>query len=293
MSDPIKILLQKMIERGFDPVEAMALVTEVLATRGKDQAAEKRRAWDREYRKRVRGVSTRIHPYPPDIHPTSTRHDGIYIDNTYVKTMDVEAKELPVKQVTLDQVPVSRARARKKSSSSFPEIWPTNEIVQIGASFGLSEDQVLSECDAMRDWAHSKDERRVNWIAFARNWLRSSKKKTSFVAKQPSPHLQNIQKNERTADEAFAAIIGGAITINKSNPFDRIATNGSPLGTAVGKALPQHGGDGFDNGVFGGSGGNPDGVPGKSGVSGLQPGSRDLLETGFFPDAKPTQGGLR
>lgn len=188
-----------MIEHGFDQIEAIGLVTEVLATRGIDHTAAKRRQWDREYRRKRRQERP---PDTPDIHPTSTRQNGTYVEVPYVKSMDVEEKGLPEKQVTLNQVPVSRARARKKPAVEFPEVWPTQEVIDAGLRL-LPLESVMEECEAMRNWALSKDERRVNWLAFAKNWFKTAAKKhkSSFVAK---PLSQRKTIHDR-ADELLAA----------------------------------------------------------------------------------------
>jgi hypothetical protein len=49
---------------------------------------------------------------------------------------------------------------------------PTPEILALGASLGLTEDDVADQAARMRDWALGKDERRPRWGPTFANWLR-------------------------------------------------------------------------------------------------------------------------
>ena len=190
MLDPVQILLQKMIQRGFDPIEAVGLVTEVLATRGKPRSAGAIR--QERYRRNKASQSDTSQTVTNRHKPShcygnasqSDVNDGIYVETPYVKPMevkeeaiDVEVKEVPLKQVTVKQ---GAARERKKSGIEIPLDWPTPELIEIGIGFGFSLEETQNELAAMQDWALSKDERRVNWKAFARNWFRTAKKGTGY-----------------------------------------------------------------------------------------------------------------
>lgn len=75
MSNPIENITARLIEGGCSPSEAAVLVGAVLAMNGASKAAENRRKWDREYRKKRRAFS-KLEPSVASggIHPTSTRH---------------------------------------------------------------------------------------------------------------------------------------------------------------------------------------------------------------------------
>ena len=73
-STPIADMITEMLKNCI-PMEmiivAVRSMERAVSTRyGVDETAEKRRAWDRDYRRRKRGVSTDppdIHPKPPDL----------------------------------------------------------------------------------------------------------------------------------------------------------------------------------------------------------------------------------
>ena len=94
--------------------------------------AEKRRAWDREYRRRKRQC-------PPDIHPTSTRHLGYIYSKKESKIEDKiskeESKYIPPKSAStrhppdiyLDQFPefwalYPRKEAKKNAAKAFAKL---------------------------------------------------------------------------------------------------------------------------------------------------------------------------
>src|SRR6266436_5531952 len=231
-----KTILQKMKERGFTPAEIAFIAETLIANEnGSQEALLAQRAKNRERQRRFRAAKKsnvtvtlpnvtskkdEQNQQPRNVTVTLPIKEGIYVEDKDVKPMyvevtevkeestNVEVKEVPLKQVTVEQVTVSRARARKKSGTEIPEIWPTPELIKIGIGFGFSEEQAQSELAAMQDWALSKDERKVNWIAFARNWFRTAKKKLQFSAnghasiQKISPRLQVILNNERLFHEA-------------------------------------------------------------------------------------------
>ncbi len=271
-----KDILQKMIDRGFtgDEVALVAASLSVDCCQGNEKLLAQR-AKNRERQRRFRAakkcnVSVTLHnvtsekheqnQQPSNVSVTLPTNEGIYIEEMDVKSMyvkekevkeeatNVEVKEVPLNQVPVEQVPVSRARARKKSSGTeIPLDWPPSELTQIGLNFGFSLEETQSELAAMQDWAISKDERRVNWTAFARNWLRTAKKKQQSHAngwhkpQQISPRLQVILNNERLFHEAAAR--GSQQQFTDNNCFE--ATELRSLGEPIAEAIPKNRNSGY------------------------------------------------
>lgn len=126
MLDPIQTLLQYILDLGGEQAKAMMLVAAVLAEQGKDKAAEKRRNWDREYRRKKKLIppdSTRFHPKQVD--------DGIYVKPMGDGLTGGEVKELPVKQVTV------KAGAREADFTEDFNLWYAEFPRKVARSDGL------------------------------------------------------------------------------------------------------------------------------------------------------------
>jgi len=281
-----------MKDRGFTPAEIAFIAETLIANEnGSQEALLAQRAKNRERQRRFRAAKKsnvtvtlpnvtskkdEQNQQPRNVTVTLPIKEGIYVEERDVKPMyvevtevkeestNVEVKEVPLKQVTVEQVTVSRARARKKSGTEIPEIWPTPELIKIGIDLGFSSEEAQDELVAMKNWALTGDERKVNWVAFAKNWFRNAKKKLQFSAngwhrpsQQVSPRLQVILNNERIFNEAAARASVG----NYDNCFETPELRS--LGEPVAEIIPKDRNSGY-GGIRAGYGPNHGTIPRKS-----------------------------
>lgn len=119
MSDSVQNMYDYIMELGGNISKATTLMTAILVSHGTSKAAENRKQWDRDYRKRKR-LKDRLARPPDPTRPHPTRvDDGIYVEPMVTS---VEVKELPVKQVMLNQVPV-KSGAREAAIVAEFEVW--------------------------------------------------------------------------------------------------------------------------------------------------------------------------
>lgn len=94
--------------------------------------------------------------------------------------------------------------AKKTRSIPIPESWaPSGAHRKLGVELGV---EVLAAADKFRDWALAKGEKKIDWDAAFRNWLRTA---NDFVRIKPQSSTQN-QINQgpayrRTVDEPYIA----------------------------------------------------------------------------------------
>ena len=89
------------------------------------------------------------------------------------------------KQLQLQPEPILRKKdttylSKENPKSNFPDQFSLDMASQkVADSFGLTDNQVLFEIDAMRDWAVNAGAkgRRKDWQAFARTWFRNNRRK--------------------------------------------------------------------------------------------------------------------
>jgi hypothetical protein len=70
--------------------------------------------------------------------------------------------------------------SKEKPKSNFPDYFSLDMATQkVADSFDLTDNQVLFEIEAMRDWAVNAGSKglRKDWQAFARTWFRNNKGK--------------------------------------------------------------------------------------------------------------------
>jgi hypothetical protein len=78
---------------------------------------------------------------------------------TPLKTQPLSTQENPPKGGQKKPIPI--------------DAWvPSGELRQFALDEGISASFFAREMDTMRDWARAKDERKKDWDAAARNWLR-------------------------------------------------------------------------------------------------------------------------
>lgn len=127
-----------------------------------DETAEKRRTWDREYRRRKR-----LHPPDtPDIHPTTP-------DVGVIALSSLEKK---------DSYPeVVSKKEKKERGSKLPPDWkPDQTHYEEGEKLGLSRAAVDERAERMRSWCTANANRAIttkaDWnAAFMGAWLKDSR----------------------------------------------------------------------------------------------------------------------
>jgi hypothetical protein len=165
-STPIADMITEMLKNCI-PIEmiivAVRSLERTVSTRhGVDETAEKRRAWDREYRRRKRGVS----PDPPAIHP---------------KTPDVGNDALSSLKEDKKHSEVVIKKQKKDRGHKLPPDWkPNQHHYDEGAKLGLDRAAVDARAERMRDWCAANANRSVttkaNWnAAFLGTWIKDSR----------------------------------------------------------------------------------------------------------------------
>lgn len=168
---PIADMVRKLFEKGVDhdailiAIEAAEqAMTTIVSTRHPpdnpvDDAAERRRAWDREYRRKLR-LSTRQTP-------TSTRHPPDTVDVPLSK----ERKNEGSKEEREARVPtVHPTRGHRLPGQWQPEPADWSEAIA-----KLGNDRACGELAKFRDhWKQQAGSRgvKLDWSAAWRNWVR-------------------------------------------------------------------------------------------------------------------------
>ena len=166
MSTPIADMITEMLKNCI-PMETIIMAVRsmeiALSTRHRvdsrvDEIGEKRRAWDREYRRRRREHPPDIHPTPPD----STRHPPDYALSSI--SLEEGSKE------------DSRKKERKSRGCKIPPDWKPNERHYTeGAKRGMSREEVDCRATKLRNWCEANANRSIttksNWDAAFMPWL--------------------------------------------------------------------------------------------------------------------------
>jgi hypothetical protein len=161
-----------------------------------DETAEKRRAWDREYRRRTRDRP----PDPPDIHPT---------------TPDI-ATSLSKEEESLSVNKERKQESKKERGCKIPPDWKPNESHYAeGSERGLDRDRVNALAQDMRIWCDANSNRSVttksNWNSTFLGWVRREKSTgkplTEFQRKQAETNdvrsqLRNVANGSGRSGEA-------------------------------------------------------------------------------------------
>lgn len=114
-----------------------------------DTTIEKRRAWDREYRRKLRSV-----------HPISTRHPP---DPPDLSTFALSSS-------------LKKERKKAKADLCPPDFLPSESHYKAGAKIQIGRAQVDSLCDDMKAWsqvnAHRAVARKSNWELALHQWIK-------------------------------------------------------------------------------------------------------------------------
>jgi len=171
-----------------------------------DETAEKRRAWDREYRKKKREHP----PDQPDVHP---------------KTPDVGDLALTSLSEVKKHSEVVIKKERKERGCKLPPDWkPNQHHYDEGEKLGMNRDAVDARAGAMRTWCDANANRSIttkaNWdAAFTGTWLKDSKNGQGFSNNRP----HQTSGSPPTRDTAIIAGMGRALERRRA---DRAANDG-------------------------------------------------------------------
>jgi hypothetical protein len=173
IADMITEMLKNCIPMEMIIVAVRSMERAVSTRHGVDETAEKRRAWDREYRRRKRGMSAD----PPDIHPN---------------TPDVGDIALTSLSEVKKSIEVVSKKEKKERGHKLPPDWkPNQKHYDEGEKLGMSRAAVDERAAAMRTWCDANANRSIttkaNWdAAFTGTWLKDSKNGHGF-----SPNRSN------------------------------------------------------------------------------------------------------
>jgi len=161
-------MVRKLFEKGVDQ-EAILLAIEgaeqvmsaSMSTRHQvDEAAEKRRAWDREYRRRTRNVP----PDPPDIHPTPPDRGKTPLSKEESNSNKKEERE----SARVAVHPTTRGHRLPPDWRPTPQDWVTAEAL-------MGADALPLELEKFNDyWKQQPGSKgvKLDWNATWRTWIR-------------------------------------------------------------------------------------------------------------------------
>jgi len=133
--------------------------------------------------------------------------------------------------------PVNKPKEEKsarKLATLCPDVLPT-ELWQWAQAQGLEDETAYNEWDKMRDWSHSNGEKKLDWAATWRNWIRRGKEKSN--GKRPESFAE---RNARESQEGYGRILEHLDKVlqpvGKSLPESTVDDSGSPslFGSALG-----------------------------------------------------------
>lgn len=183
-------LVARLISAGTEPTLAAQVVAEAFAAGTMsggsrvDVSAERRRAWDREYRRKQREnppESTRLRP----------------MSETTISILEgKEEKKEPKKE---------RSRGEK-----IPPDWkPNPEHIASGRKLGFTESQITEQAEDMRLWAQSNEHRAVarksDWDMTFLGWLRRNKPKNGAGNGHGNPTMEAFDRLIARAESAEIA----------------------------------------------------------------------------------------
>lgn len=161
MSTPIADAVAEMFENSI-PKEVILLAIRsmelALSTRqAVDETAERRREWDRNYRRKRRGIP----PDPPEIHPTSADTSPLSLGDKRGLSEVVDKKE----------------EKKKARGCKLPPDWkPKESHYAEGLKRNMDRAAVDAKADDMRVWSDANANRAIttkaNWDQTFTGWIR-------------------------------------------------------------------------------------------------------------------------
>lgn len=209
MPTPITDMITEMLKNCI-PKEMIILAVRsmelALSTRHPvDEVAEKRRAWDREYRRNRRARP----PDPPDIHP-SPPDVGV----SALSFLEEDKKDSEV------------IKKKKERGTKIPPDWIVKQSHYVeGLSRGLGKQRVDELADNMRTWCAANANRSITTKA---DWDATF---MGFIRREPSNGNRNHNQARRSASaDFFAGIASVAADIAGNGQTPRDAAEEIPLG---------------------------------------------------------------
>jgi hypothetical protein len=182
---PIAVAVKYLLAAGADHETIVAAVCEMEAAGPKDEAAERRRAWDRERKKR-----------------NSTRSTGIPPASTGIPPENAEFPRARGEDNPLTLVPSGKKEEAKASSHSrgnrtrrCPETWlPGPRVLALSDAEGFQAGELERELAKMRN--HEFASPRSDWDGVACNWLmRAAENKSKANGHdRPNAALEKLQR---------------------------------------------------------------------------------------------------
>lgn len=169
MSTPIADMVDQMLAAGASREMVVMAVrgAEIALSRVEsrvDVLSDKRRAWDREYRRRKRGTSTR------QVNPTSTRQSNKAEQNQHPRPPDMSADS--VVRVSTLKKKLSKSRGARLDVGWTPG--DAEMAFAKGRRPDLSADQIADEVTKFRNhWTAKagRDATKLDWSRTWQNWI--------------------------------------------------------------------------------------------------------------------------
>jgi len=207
---PITDMITEMLKNCI-PKEMIILAVRsmelALSTRQKvDDVAEKRRAWDRDYRRKRRGHP----PDPPDIHPNPP--DVGDASSSFLEEDKKHSEEV--------------IKKKKERGTKLPPDWIVKQPHYVeGLARGLGRSRVDELADNMRNWCAANANRSITTKA---DWDATF---MGFIRREPSNGNGNHNASRRSASaDFFAGIASVAADIAGNDQPSRDAAPEVPLG---------------------------------------------------------------
>lgn len=183
MSD-IGAKVAELIAAGCDPAVAARVIAEVYVAGVKsaplrvdsqvdirvDETAEKRRAWEREYRRKKRVDNRNIHPNPPDIHPTP---GGVHPHPPDTPSLSIEEEIFitPLEREVAGGQSTQKP-SRSKPRSRLPDGWQLSEADGAYAvERGFDASQIGTMFERFCNHHRMKGSVMACWHAAWRTWV--------------------------------------------------------------------------------------------------------------------------
>lgn len=215
----ITAMIERLVEAGCNPIVAGAVAAELFTAgvlsadfRGQpaDEAAERRRANDRDRKREMRAAARLVSAKSADVgrHP-QTVQNALTLSSL---PTSVEVKE------------EKKVRARKAPASALSaDYQPKESHFEAAAKLGISRQAVFEKCEDMRMWALSKGETRVDWDATLHGFLRrdASKLSTNGQSHAKPQARSSVVDAARRFAEQFEGESGAGVA-SDSSPVLRI-----------------------------------------------------------------------
>ena len=197
-------LVAAMIKAGAN-TEVIALVSEyVAASEAKSERARSANAVRQaRFRERVK-VGNNV---------TSNAENNVTV--TLVSPQENKSTPLPNSSLRSELInpplsPPPKSRRGKTGKTIIPDDWsPSPVLTMLGVTLGLTEAQIATEAEKMRDWSKANNSAKADWDATFRSWLRtaSERRQSHGPPRHAAPHRKSFSDlaREEMDRERFAS----------------------------------------------------------------------------------------